>query len=299
MSSIQSRIVKKLMKVTRYNKNSFATGEKLWDGIKKIRNQTTDVPPESLKKKVKITMENICGHTVYIVEPLEQKTSRQILYMYGGGYVHRIKPRQWKFIAYIVEKTGHTIYMPIYPLAPKYSYKDVFEMLIPLYKKILERSAPEDVTIMGDSSGGSIALVLAMVLREKELPQPSQLILISPALDMSLSNPELQEIEKLDPVLALPAATEIGKVYARDLDPKHYMISPIYGDLHGLAKIHLFVGTHEICYPDAEIFKKLAEEQGVELEYYPYKEMIHVWPILSFPESKDAREKIVGILVRE
>ncbi|MFN7160546.1 MAG: alpha/beta hydrolase fold domain-containing protein [Candidatus Gracilibacteria bacterium] len=296
MPSIESRIVKKLMKLTKYNKNSFATGERLWKGIQKIRDNTTDEPPVLLKKKVKISKTEVNGHAVYLLEPLDQITAKHILYMYGGGYVHRIKSLQWKFLAHLVAETGCSIHVPIYPLAPMHYYKDVFEMLLPLYQRLIEKNTPENITIMGDSSGGSIALVLAMTLREKTLPQPSKILLISPALDMSLSNPELPEVEKLDPILALPAATEIGKIYAKDLDPTHYMISPIYGNITDLAKIHLFVGTHEICYPDAVRFKKLAEEQGIEFEYYPYEEMIHVWPILFFPESKDARRKIVAIL---
>lgn len=40
-------------------------------------------------------------------------------------------------------------------------------------------------------------------------------------------------------------------VYAANTSISNYMISPIHGNLEGLAPIHLFIGTHEVLLPDA------------------------------------------------
>jgi hypothetical protein len=40
-----------------------------------------------------------------------------------------------------------------------------------------------------------------------------------------------------------------GLAWAGTLDPKSYMVSPIYGDLTGLGRLSIFVGTHESFIP--------------------------------------------------
>jgi acetyl esterase/lipase len=149
---------------------------------------------------------------------------------------------------------------------------------------------------MGDSAGGSISLSLAQLLKEKNLPQPGNIILISPGLDMSLSNPEINKVAKFDPVLSVPALIDIIKWYRGEKSSKHYLVSPIYGNLEGLGKISLFTGTHDILYPDARKFKNMAAKKGLKIGYYEYPSMIHVWPLLFFPESKKATKQIIEII---
>jgi len=149
---------------------------------------------------------------------------------------------------------------------------------------------------MGDSSGGGMSLALAQLLKIKNLPQPGNIILISPALDMSFSNPEIHEVEKLDPVSAVPALIDIIKWYGGEKGSKYYLVSPIYGNFEGLGKISLFIGTHDILYPDAKKFKMLADEKGLKFGYYEYPSMIHVWPLFFFPESKKATKEIIEII---
>ena len=169
-------------------------------------------------------------------------------------------------------------------------------MIIPIYKQIISDVKLEDIVIMGDSAGGGMSLALAELLKEKNLPQPGNIILISPALDMSLSNPEIHEVEKLDPMLAVPALIDIGKWYGGEKGSKHYLVSPIYGNFEGLGKISLFTGTNDILYPDAKKFKTIADEKGIKINYYEYPSMIHIWPLFFFPESKKAREQIIEII---
>ena len=141
-----------------------------------------------------------------------------------------------------------------------------------------------------------MSLALAELLKEKHLPQPGNIILISPALDMSLSNPKISEVEKLDPMLAVPSLIDMGKWYGGRKGSKHYLVSPIYGNIEDLGKISLFTGTNDILNPDAKKLKIMADEKGIKINYYEYPYMIHIWPLLFFPESKKARAQIIEII---
>ena len=58
------------------------------------------------------------------------------------------------------------------------------------------------MTLMGDSSGGGISLALAQRLREDGYDQPGHVVLLSPWLDATLSNPEIAEFDRLTRFLA-------------------------------------------------------------------------------------------------
>ena len=42
--------------------------------------------------------------------------------------------------------------MPDYPLTPKHNYKDVFEMVEPLYQEIIQKIDTKNLILMGDSA---------------------------------------------------------------------------------------------------------------------------------------------------
>src|SRR5699024_11021466 len=156
------------------------------------------------------------------------------------------------------KKANVEIYVPIYPKAPNYQYKESFSKVLPLYNWILENSANENIILMGDSAGGGFALALAQLLLEKNLPQPQKIILLSPWLDITIENPAAHGLERRDPMLGIYSIIQMRKAYAGDTDLDHYMLSPINGNINGLGEITLFIGTHEVLLPDARKFRDIA-----------------------------------------
>jgi epsilon-lactone hydrolase len=49
----------------------------------------------------------------------------------------------------------------------------------------------------------------------------------------------------------IPGLVEAGRLYAGELDAAHPFVSPLHGDLTGLAPIILFTGTHDVLHPDS------------------------------------------------
>src|SRR5699024_8454420 len=195
------------------------------------------------------------------------------------------------------KETGARIIVPIYPKAPNYTYKDSFKQVLPLYQEVIQQTDPASVYLMGDSAGGGFSLALAQLLLEKDLPQPRHIILLSPWLDIALDNPEINAtLEKIDPMIGIYGAIELGKLYAGDTDRTYYLLSPIYGEIKGLAEITLFVGTRELILPDARKFRAIAKEQDVEIQYHEYSGMNHVFPVFPIPEAKKARKVIVEMI---
>jgi acetyl esterase/lipase len=118
-------------------------------------------------------------------------------------------------------------------------------------------------------------------------------VLLSPWLDATLSNPEIAEFDKIDPFLGVEGLKYGGAVYARDVDPRSYLVSPVYGSLKDLAPVTLFIGTRDILYPDCRKLRDKASAEGVRLDYREYDQMVHNWMLGPMPEAKHAIKEIV------
>lgn len=101
---------------------------------------------------------------------------------------------------------------------------------------------------------------------------------------------------EVDPMLNLRLLIETGKIYSGDTDRSNYLLSPINGPLHGLGKITLFVGTHELFLADARRFRALAKREKVEINYFEYPKMNHVFPVLPIPEADLAMKQMIDII---
>lgn len=236
------------------------------------------------------------GKNVYTLKPKDKVTSKHILYLHGGAYIHGFKKLHWEFFNKLIRATNHTIIAPDYPLVPNFTYKDSFEMVMSIYKDLVSKVGGENIIIMGDSSGGGFALALAQSIREENLENAKQIILLSPWLDITLKNKEIGEINSKDPILSISGLQKAGKLYAGDTDPNNYMLSPINGDFEGLGKISVFIGTNDILMPDARKLKRITKEKGININYYEYDDMVHVWMLFNLPESKKAIDQIARLL---
>ncbi|MCK5817591.1 MAG: alpha/beta hydrolase fold domain-containing protein, partial [Candidatus Marinimicrobia bacterium] len=210
-------------------------------------NKTTPARPlNSMYLKYLIEVNDSLGHKVWTLEPVVDKSDEVIIYLHGGSYMYNFVSGHWLFISYIIDQLKAKVIAPDYPLAPKYNVSHVFDMLLELYTGLIKEVDPKKISIIGDSAGGGMSLALGQLLQEKGLPQPKQLIMLSPCVDVTLSNPDIMKFEKKDPLLNIESILKAGHLYAGPLDRTHYLVSPIYGKLTGLAPISCYVGTHDL-----------------------------------------------------
>lgn len=235
------------------------------------------------------------GMKVFKVTPIKKKSSRRVLYLHGGGYIHQPSYFHWLFIDKMVRDTGLEFIVPVYPKAPEYSFDQAYDGIAALYRKLLDEH-DEALVLMGDSAGGGLAVGFSQWLLTTDLPSPKGLIIVSPWLDITLENPEVEEYAKVDPMLEPYNLKIIGKIWTGDSQPDYYKVSPIYGELQGLPKIYIFVGTREICLPDARKFVEKLKKAGAPHEYYEYPMMNHVFPQYPILEGAKARREIEQIL---
>ncbi|PJN06924.1 hypothetical protein CG723_36075 [Streptomyces sp. CB01635] len=133
-------------------------------------------------------------------------------------------------------------------------------------------------------------------MRQRGLPQPLQLVLISPVLDVSKANPAIASIARYDRVLSVEGSTIGGRLYAGERGRKDPLVSPLYADLTGLAPTAVFTGTHDIHNPDARDFAARARDAGVALEYHEEPGNQHAYALLPTSEGAAARNLITALV---
>ncbi len=222
-------------------------------------------------------------------------TERIILYLHGGAYVNEMANLHIVFCDKLAKKANATVFAPIYPLAPNHTYEETYQIVENLYNLILKFNKP--VIIMGDSAGGGLSASFCEYLNANDLTQPKHLILISPWVDVSMSG-DYEEYEEIDPMLGVDGLREMGEVWAGDLDSKDYKVSPLFGDIKKLPRTTIFVGTHEIFYPDIIKFFNKLKNNGIDVEVNIGEGMTHVYPLYPMvPESKEAFKHIVEVIL--
>ncbi|WP_281273205.1 alpha/beta hydrolase fold domain-containing protein [Companilactobacillus insicii] len=218
--------------------------------------------------------------------------------MHGGSYWFQPVSFQYAMMNKISKMADARVVMPIYPKAPIHNVNEATAMVLARYLYLVneELVSPEDIIFVGDSAGGGMVLSLLQMMRNRKYPLPEKAIVISPWLDVSMSNPEMDKIQGVDPILHKDDLKFEGKVYADGVNVKDPLVSPIYGDLTKLPPIHLFIGTHDIFYADAKKLNEIAFEDNVDLTMYTYPSMDHVFPAYPIPEAKVALKKIASLI---
>lgn len=252
--------------------------------------------PKSVQKKFHVVVEVFQGRKVWVLSPKNGYSGQIILYLHGGVYFANITTRHWLFLEQIVLHTKAKMIVPDYPLAPEFTCKEAYRFLDGVYTKAISDFPAGQFVFMGDSAGGGLALGFALNIKNERIKQPEQLILFSPWLDISMTNPEIADYDKLDRIVSVKALKIAGEIFAGEWDVTDYRVSPIYGDFSITGKISIFIGTHEVLMADVLKWKRLMEKKQIDFNYFEYPTMFHNWVVIKqLRETRDVLHKIIKL----
>lgn len=291
MPSFMSRLAPIIIRLMG-SKREFSSASKTLAKIERLTARPASFEPPRLG--VHVSRREVGGWPIFEVGDTDAK--HRAIYLHGGVYCYEIDPVHWKFIAKLADEANVRVTVPIMPLAPRGTASVVVPAVADLIEAMIDEVGAGSVSVLGDSSGGGMALAAAMVLRDRGRATLANVVLISPWLDISGTDPRLAEIAPTDPWLATPGTHAAGALYRAELSESDPLVSPINGTLQGLGRITMFSGTRDILNADAERLVALAEKSGHPLDYFEGAGMIHNYPILPMPEGTAARKLIVAAL---
>ncbi|MFT0762927.1 alpha/beta hydrolase [Actinomyces sp. F1_1611] len=241
--------------------------------------------PTGLRRECNIEVASPGGYKVHTLTPRNRPHPITVVYFHGGSYVNAIARPHWWIIRQIILRTGATVIVPSYPLAPEHSVSEAFTWINPILDQVHSSSRDRKVYYAGDSAGGGLATALAL---SRPAPEVDGLFLFSPWLDVTMTNPEIQAIEPHDVMLGAEGLRYWGRVWAGDWDPSDPRVSPINGNLANLPPTRIYQGERDIFLPDARRFAGLARASGASVKLFEFPDGFHVF--VGLPHSPEARE---------
>ena len=243
---------------------------------------------------IKVTSENIDDIPAEWIIPHGTNMEKVILYVHGGGYVSGSCNDHRGFVSKFAKSCGYTNLTYEYRLAPEHPFPAALDDSLKVYKWLLDKGYnPQNIVISGESAGGGLTLAILLALKEKNILLPAAAVAISPWTDLTCSSKSYTTKNKVS-LAPLNSWHVFSKHYVGDNSPTLPLISPLFGDLHGLPPIFINSGTDDELYEDGEKFYEKAKKAGVDIFFRSGTGMVHCYPLLApmFKEATEAMNEI-------
>ena len=224
-----------------------------------------------------------------------------IFYIHGGGFTTGSAKERRFATQYMVDHYGYDCISINYSLAPENKWPLQIEDCYEAYVNILKEYDAKEIVFMGESAGGTLVLSLTLLAKERGLPLPKAIVAFSPATDNCESLPSHTKNIKTDHMLKDMVAKGITDVlfdhHAKEEELKDPLLSPFYGDYHGLPPIFLSVSDSETLHDDTMILYDKLKKEGHLVMLEVKHGVCHAYQIMTYmPEAKETLDKTFAFL---
>lgn len=205
------------------------------------------------------------------------------VYTHGGGFSVGSASSHRKLAAHVAKALGTVSFVLDYRRAPEHQHPAQIEDGVAVVDALLESGIKsENITAIGDSAGGNLAIAIALALKEQGKPSPGQVIAFSPWLDMENKGETLITNNDTDALITPELlAGMIAGVLGDTIDPTTPLANPLYADFSDFPRLYINAGSIEALFDNATRLKERAEAAGVNVTLSIGEGQQHVWPFLA------------------
>jgi len=265
MTTLKYKLFEAVLRVTNYRDVIFKDIKK--DHIGSAR-------PKG-KYAARFEMTEFQGRKLWTVHPKSGPSDKRYIHFHGGAYVYRLLPNHFPTIAELADESGVTIVLPDYPIYPK-TAEETHEWSQAYFESVVQERGIENTVMGGCSAGGNLALAVLQLRRAAGLDNPSETILWSPWVDMTMTRDATPHNPK-EPLLSVKGIVAAADRFVIGRNAKDPLISPIFSDLKDLSSFHVFTGQQDLLFPQIEAFADKARAVGVLKTYKAEPEFGHYW----------------------
>ena len=255
-------------------------------GLQTLRNACEDLHGQFPIPEVDVRPVNAGGVPSLVVTP-PGAAHPTLLYLHGGGYVMGSAFGYRHLAGALGLAAGAGVLVPEYRLAPEHPFPAALEDAVRAYRWMLDTgTAADQVTLMGDSAGGGLAMAVLQMLRTEGQPLPGGTVLLSPGL--RLTYPEFTE--SVHPGVTVDQLRYFADAYLGGHPADDPLVEPVLADLTGLPRMLVQGATGDSIVGDSHAITENARRDGVDVTLELYPADTHDFQIFwSFlPEAADA-----------
>ncbi|MFC9763512.1 alpha/beta hydrolase [Rhodococcus jostii] len=219
-------------------------------------------------------------------------TSNVLLYTHGGGFAVGSASSHRKLAAHVAKALGSVSFVLDYRRAPEFQHPAQVEDGVAAFDALVSSGiAPRDITTIGDSAGGNLAIAITLALKEQGKQGPGGVIAFSPWLDMENKGETLATNNDTD-ALITPELLEgmIAGVLGGTVDPTTPLANPLHADFTGFPRLYVTAGSVESLLDNAIRVEERARAAGVDVTLSIGEGQQHVYPFLAGRSTLVAEE---------
>jgi acetyl esterase len=222
-----------------------------------------------------------------------------VVLMHGGGWTSGTLDTYDWLASGIARDAGVVVASIDYRLAPAHRWPAAAEDCYAATVDLVGRGKalgvdPSRVAVVGDSAGGNLAAVVALMARDRSGPAIAFQGLIYPATDLTMASPSIDENADA-PILTKADMLAFRGHYLNGQDPRDPYVSPLFADdLTGLPPALIQVAEHDPLRDDGLRYAEALRKAGVPVRTTTYYGMPHGF--LAFPKISRAVPQALGEL---
>jgi acetyl esterase len=239
-------------------------------------------PPEPVARVRDVSAPGPAGSIpVRIYDPGKTGPLPVLVYFHGGGFVVGSIDTHDGYCRALANASGMIIASVDYRLAPEYRFpaspEDAYAATAWIARNAAEFGAdPKRVAVGGDSAGGNLAAVVALMSRDRGGPVIKFQVLIYPITDWNFDTPSYRENAD-GYFLTRDSMIWFGQQYlTKESDADSPYASPLRAkSLADLPPAFVMTAEYDPLRDEGEAYAKRLTEEGVPTELKRYHGMIH------------------------
>lgn len=227
-----------------------------------------------------------------------------LVYFHGGGFVMGNIETHDPLCRLLANRIGCIVVSVDYRLAPEHQFPAAVEDAYAATQWVAANATeingdPKRIAVGGDSAGGNLATVVALIARDRGEPTLVYQLLLYPVTDATQSQASYEEYREGYLLTKDDMIWFFNHYFSSDTDTKNPYLSPLWApDVKGLPPALVITAEFDPLRDEGEAYATRLQEAGVPVVCCRYNGMIHGFCLMPeiLDQGKKAIEKIVAAL---
>ena len=247
--------------------------------------------------------DKIAGVPVRIVTPEgmpDANRDKVLLNLHGGGF--NSDSGSYTETIPIAGYTKIKVVAVLYRLAPEKPFPAAVDDSIAVYKELLKTYKPEHIVMYGTSAGAILTAEVAVRIKQLGLAEPAALGIFSGMGDFARNGDSIAmyALRGLSGHLDPPQAGTHDSEYATTTDEKDPILSPTYGDLHGLPPTLFITSERDLLLSGTANLHRAYLNAGVDARLIVFDALPHAfWYDPRLPEAIEANHAMADFFAKQ
>lgn len=253
------------------------------------------------KARVMVETSQIAGVPCHDAIPAQGEPTNAPVYLFVHGGAFYVGGGAFAKVMAVraAEALGVRTISVDYRMPPDHPFPAAPEDCVAVYRALLETYDAARIVIGGGSAGGNIAAAATLMIRDRGLPLPAGIVLLTPEVDLTESGDTFRTNADLDVVLksGLP---EANALYAAGHDLRDPYLSPLFADFNrGFPPTFVQSGTRDLFLSNSVMIHRRLREAAIDAELHVWEAMPHGGFLMGeAPENAEIQVEVARFITR-